>query len=289
MKSKQNDAELIAEAYAEVQEEAIGALAAGVGRAAAMAGKGLAKGAAAVAKSPVTKKVVKGAGKALKKGVETAGGAAIGAVGGAAEGAAKAVSGVAQGAIEGAVGAVSGAVDGATGGLGKAAKGAVGMEDGEHEDDGDKLEAKITKALATGGIDKSDAASIRRMSDSEDAEHEAPVEVDMSQNPDPASLEVSKEVETPCSGDLSEPETPRVNHEDDSEMKMALAELYKIEKYAFGLSLMLKEMPALEGWTAAKITKAADYLGSVFHKLDYDFASGEHATIAPKAEDHEGH
>ena len=39
---------------------------------------------------------------------------------------------------------------------------------------------------------------------------------------------------------------------------------------------MMKELPALEGWTAAKITKAADYLGSVFHKLDYDFASGEH-------------
>lgn len=72
---------------------------------------------------------------------------------------------------------------------------------------------------------------------------------------------------------------PRVNHHDDSEMKMALAELYKIEKYAFALSLMMKDLPALEGWTAAKITKAADYLGSVFHKLDYDFASGEHASM----------
>lgn len=72
---------------------------------------------------------------------------------------------------------------------------------------------------------------------------------------------------------------PHVNHHDDSEMKMALAELYKIEKYAFALSLMMKDLPALEGWTAAKITKAADYLGSVFHKLDYDFASGEHASM----------
>ncbi|GEM_PF-3546223 len=72
---------------------------------------------------------------------------------------------------------------------------------------------------------------------------------------------------------------PRVNHHDDSEMKMALAELYKIEKYAGALSLMMKELPALEGWTASKITKAADYLGSVFHKLDYDFASGEQASM----------
>lgn len=129
----------------------------------------------------------------------------------------------------------------------------------------------------------------------EDAEHEAPVEVDMSQNPDPKSLEVVK-VEEPAEEPVEAPaihpdveEEPRVNHHDDSEIKMALSELYKIEKYAFGLSLMLKELPALEGWTASKITKAADYLGSVFHKLDYDFASGEHATMAPKAEDHEGH
>ena len=129
----------------------------------------------------------------------------------------------------------------------------------------------------------------------EDAEHEAPVEVDMSQNPDPKSLEVVK-VEEPVEEPVEAPaihpdieEEPRVNHHDDSEMKMALSELYKIEKYAFSLSLMLQEMPALEGWTAAKITKAADYLGSVFHKLDYDFASGEHATMAPKPEDHEGH
>jgi hypothetical protein len=70
---------------------------------------------------------------------------------------------------------------------------------------------------------------------------------------------------------------------------MALAELYKIEKYAFALGLMMKETNALEGWTAAKITKAADYLGSVFHKLDYDFHADatDHSDIAP--EDHEGH
>ena len=125
----------------------------------------------------------------------------------------------------------------------------------------------------------------------EDAEHAAPVEVDMSENPAPESLEVKRE-EEPVEAPAIHPdieEEPRVNHHDDSEMKMALAELYKIEKYAFSLSLMLQEMPALEGWTAAKITKAADYLGSVFHKLDYDFASGEHATMAPKPEDHEGH
>ena len=51
-------------------------------------------------------------------------------------------------------------------------------------------------------------------------------------------------------------------------VKMALAELYKIEKYAFKLwSYDEDHKPALEGWTAAKITKAADYLGSVLPQV----------------------
>ncbi|MDB4430201.1 hypothetical protein N9273_00100 [bacterium] len=62
----------------------------------------------------------------------------------------------------------------------------------------------------------------------------------------------------------------RINHHDDSEIQMAKSELYKIEKYAATLGQMLDSQSALEGWTASKITKAADYLGSVFHKLDYD-------------------
>ena len=328
MKSKLNDADLIAEAYSnveplEVQEEMLGALAAGAGAAA----RGVGQAARATGKaltSNTAKKIYKGAGKAVKKTAETVGGAALGAVGGAAEGAAKAVGGVVQGAVEGTVGAVQGAVDGATGGLGKAAKGAVGMEDGEGEHDApmrnvtkrtlsrEELQAKIQKAeeyttklqarvnasRERGDIDSSDAASIMHMHNntSEDAEHAAPEEVDMSQNPAPESLEVSKEVEEPeTSVAIVAPsiqpsvEAERINHADDSEVKMALSELYKIEKYAFALGLMMKETNALEGWTAAKITKAADYLGSVFHKLDYDFHADaeDHGDIT--AEDHESH
>ena len=171
------------------------------------------------------------------------------------------------------------------------------QEEGEKETKA--LEVKVADAQAKGDIDKSDAREIMRMHhNSEDAEHAAPVEVDMSENPAPESLEVTKEEEPEVEPEVEvEVEVPsiqpaeeakRVNHEDDSEMKMALAELYKIEKYAFALGLMMKELPALEGWTAAKITKAADYLGSVFHKLDYDFASGDHADVVP-SEDHEGH
>ena len=66
------------------------------------------------------------------------------------------------------------------------------------------------------------------------------------------------------------PEPAEENAPDESEMNMAMAELYKIEKYAGKLAELLQGVPSLEGWTAAKITKAADYLGSVYHKLDFD-------------------
>ena len=59
----------------------------------------------------------------------------------------------------------------------------------------------------------------------------------------------------------------------DHEVQMARADLYKIAKYAIKLHDMLKgvsEEQGLEGWQQAKITKAADYIGSVYHNLDYD-------------------
>ena len=61
--------------------------------------------------------------------------------------------------------------------------------------------------------------------------------------------------------------------ERDHEVQMARADLYKIAKYAIKLHDMLKgvsEEQGLEGWQQAKITKAADYIGSVYHNLDYE-------------------
>jgi hypothetical protein len=37
----------------------------------------------------------------------------------------------------------------------------------------------------------------------------------------------------------------------------------------------VSEAEGLEGWVQSKITKAADYLGSVYHHLDYEQATGE--------------
>ena len=61
--------------------------------------------------------------------------------------------------------------------------------------------------------------------------------------------------------------------ERDHEVQMARSDLYKIAKYAIKLHEMMKgisEAEGIEGWQQAKITKAADYLGSVYHSLDYE-------------------
>ena len=67
--------------------------------------------------------------------------------------------------------------------------------------------------------------------------------------------------------------------ERDHEVQMARSDLYKLAKYAIKLHDMLKgvsEAEGIEGWQQAKITKAADYISSVYHALDYDmkFANG---------------
>jgi len=61
--------------------------------------------------------------------------------------------------------------------------------------------------------------------------------------------------------------------ESDHEVQMARAELYKVAKYAIKLHEMMKgvsEADGLEGWVQAKITKAADYISSVYHHMDYE-------------------
>jgi len=64
--------------------------------------------------------------------------------------------------------------------------------------------------------------------------------------------------------------------EQDHEVQMARAELYKIAKYAIKLHDLLKgvsEAEGLDGWVQSKITKAANDIGSVYHHMDYEEAS----------------
>ena len=59
----------------------------------------------------------------------------------------------------------------------------------------------------------------------------------------------------------------------DTEGRMAKKDLYKLAKYASELHNMIEDGEDLEGWVQAKIAKAADYIGAVFHFMDYDEAS----------------
>jgi hypothetical protein len=75
--------------------------------------------------------------------------------------------------------------------------------------------------------------------------------------------------------------------ESDHEVQMARAELYKIAKYSIKLHEMLKgvdESAGLEGWVQSKITKSADYLGSVYHHLDYQMKFDEVAEAVNESE-----
>ena len=74
--------------------------------------------------------------------------------------------------------------------------------------------------------------------------------------------------------------------EKDHEVDMARSDLYKLAKYSIKLHNMLKnisEAEGLQGWQQSKITKAADYIASVYHNLDYEmkFAESKYQPKAP--------
>ena len=71
--------------------------------------------------------------------------------------------------------------------------------------------------------------------------------------------------------------------EQDHEVQMARSDLYKAAKYSIKLHDMLKnvsEQQGLEGWVQAKITKAADYLSSVKHYMEFEMMSGTDSAMA---------
>lgn len=57
---------------------------------------------------------------------------------------------------------------------------------------------------------------------------------------------------------------------DDHEADMARAQLMRLAEYSVKLFKMIEPGDNLEGWTAAKITKASDYISSVFHYMEYE-------------------
>ncbi len=76
--------------------------------------------------------------------------------------------------------------------------------------------------------------------------------------------------------------------EKDHEVQMARSDCYKSAKYAVAIHKMLKdvsEMEGIDGWVAAKITKAADYLSSVKHYMEGQAMSDVELAVVPVAGD----
>jgi hypothetical protein len=86
-------------------------------------------------------------------------------------------------------------------------------------------------------------------------------------NPQTMSVEVPVPAEDESCGCGSE---CGCHENDPSEIDMAGRDLLKAQEYAAKLSDMVQQLPGLDGWVASKITKASDYLSSVYHFLDYE-------------------
>jgi hypothetical protein len=66
------------------------------------------------------------------------------------------------------------------------------------------------------------------------------------------------------------------NGEIDHEGAMAKADLFKLGQYSYKLFKKLEDDTQLESWVQAKITKAADYIASVYHYLEYEMKFNEY-------------
>jgi hypothetical protein len=81
------------------------------------------------------------------------------------------------------------------------------------------------------------------------------------------------ELSIPSRDNSNDHEMGHHHQELDHEVDMARAELHRAAHSAIALGKILErisEEQGLEGWVQAKITKAADYLDSVYHYLEYE-------------------
>ena len=80
---------------------------------------------------------------------------------------------------------------------------------------------------------------------------------------------IKEELEEGHMADYGPDHSKYFDHPDD-EGGMAKRQLYKIAKYATMLHDSLEDEDQLEGWVQSKLTKAADYMGTVAHYLEYE-------------------
>ena len=74
------------------------------------------------------------------------------------------------------------------------------------------------------------------------------------------------------------------NGEIDDEGRMAKRQLADIAEYAQELSQMLQDETQLESWVQAKLTKAADYIKTVKHYVEYGMEEGAYDQTMPQME-----
>ena len=91
---------------------------------------------------------------------------------------------------------------------------------------------------------------------------------------------MNPDLEPMLTPDVAQEPVEKIHVEDDSEVRMACAQLYRAAKNSLELHRMVKYVDQLEGWVQAKITLAADYLECVSSNLEYDIVS---ATMEPEA------
>ena len=68
----------------------------------------------------------------------------------------------------------------------------------------------------------------------------------------------------------------------DREGRMAKRQLSDISEYAQDLSQMLQDETQLEAWVQAKLTKAADYIKTVKHYVEYGMEEGAYDQPRPE-------
>ena len=76
----------------------------------------------------------------------------------------------------------------------------------------------------------------------------------------------------------------KMHHDVDEEGRMAKRQVYDMERYARELSEMLQDTTQLESWVQAKLTKAADYLKTVKHYVQYGMEEGAYGSMMPETD-----
>ena len=70
----------------------------------------------------------------------------------------------------------------------------------------------------------------------------------------------------------------------DREGRMAKRQLADIAQYSQELSQMLEDETQLEAWVQSKLTKAADYIKTVKHYVEYGMEEGAYDQVMPNME-----